>query len=130
MLKDLKKGGKAYAAVLADIDRTEAAISKVEGERAKLIGQLNQVTLTPEKKERLMQFATKVHEGLEEAREDFNLRKEIIDLLDVTVRLIREDGKAFAYITCILYDYEIKAELSTSTKPGFLFDSSDGLTWR
>lgn len=121
VLKDLKKGGKAYAAVLADIDRVEDAIGKVEVQRNKIKAQLNQVVLSSEDKDRLREFAAKVSAGIEKARKDFDLRKAIIDLLDVQVRLIREDGKAIAYVTCILYDYEIRKELSTTINCGRQF---------
>lgn len=117
VLKDLKKGGKAYAAVLADIDRVEEAIGKVEAQRNKIKGQLSHVTLSPEDKDRLRKFAAKVGTGIEKARHDFNLRRAIVDLLDVRVKLVRENGKAFAYVTCILYDYEIKVQLSITTGP-------------
>jgi hypothetical protein len=60
-----------------------------------------------------------VSAGIEEARRDFNLRRAIVDLLDVQVRLIKEDGKAIAYVTCILYDYEIKVQLPPTPGGGF-----------
>jgi chromosome segregation ATPase len=115
LLKDLKKGGRAYAAVLEDIDRLEDAVSGLEAQRTKLTGQLNQVALTSDKKQRLLDYAEKLGDGVEEAREDFNLRKALIDLLDVQVRLIREDGRAFANVSCVLQD--IRLELSTTIYP-------------
>ncbi|GIK39532.1 MAG: serine recombinase [Chloroflexota bacterium] len=128
VLKALKKGGKAYAAVLTDIERVEETIAKIEVQQAKIKGQLNQVMLSPEDKDRLRNFAAKVSAGIEEARRDFNLRRAIVDLLDVQVRLVREDGKAIAYVTCILHDYEAKMELSPTMKPGFLFYLNDRST--
>lgn len=109
LLKDLKKGGHAYSVVLADIERLEEAISQLEVQRNKIKALLNQVTLSAEKIERLKEFAAKIAAGLEEARQDFSLRKAIIDLLDVQVRLIKQssDGRAIAYVTCILCDTEL-----------------------
>jgi hypothetical protein len=95
-----------------DIDRVEDTLSKLEAQRAKLDRQLNQVCLTSDKKERLKQYAVTASRGLEEARKNFNLRKEVVDLLGVQVRLIREDGKPIAYVTCILQD--VTLELSSA----------------
>lgn len=40
------------------------------------------------------------------------MRKEIVDLLDVQVRLIREDGGATAYVTCVLCDAVLELSVS------------------
>lgn len=112
VLKDLKKGGRAYAAVLTDIDRLEDTIAKLDTQRNILNKQLNQTTLSQDKVNRLKEFAIKVRDGLELARQDFTLRKAIIELLDVEVKLIREGEDEIAYITCFLSD---TTELKLST---------------
>jgi hypothetical protein len=90
-------------------------MSKLEAQRNRLAEQLNQETLSPENINRLKELAKTVGVGLELANDDFTLRKVIIDLLDVKVRLIREeDNRAIAYVTCFLKHTELI--LSTTTQ--------------
>lgn len=60
----------------------------------------------------MKEFAIKVPDGLELARQELTLRKAIIDLLDLKVKLIKEDGTEIAYVTCFLSD---TTELKLST---------------
>ncbi len=112
LLKTLKPGSRAYAAVLDDIDRLEDALNKLEAQAAKLEQQLNQ-TLDDGQKERIMKIAAKVRAGLDEAAKDFDLRRAVIDALDMTVQLLKEDGRLIALVTGYLGDMEV-VELSNS----------------
>ncbi len=106
VLKVLKTGGRAYATVLNDVERIEETLGKLESQRNRLLEQLNTEVLSTDKKARLLEYADEVAAGLEVAKDDFNLRKAVVDALDVKVTLIRENGKPIAYITCYLYDTE------------------------
>ena len=106
VLKSLKPGSRAYAVVLEDIDRLEDAIGKVTYQHKQLSSQLEAKILAPESRSRLLEYADKVAAGLDVARSDFDLRRAIIEAFDVNVRLVREDDKPVAYVTCYLYDVE------------------------
>ncbi|RME79669.1 MAG: recombinase family protein [Chloroflexi bacterium] len=98
VLKTLRPGGRAYTALLEDVNRIEDAINRLEAQSAKLEAQLGQ-QLDAGQVERIKEIARQVAQGLERAREDFTLRRAVIEALDVEVRLIRENGEAVAYVT-------------------------------
>jgi hypothetical protein len=92
---------------LVDIERLEDTVTQLEAQRNQLNKQLSRSTLSCDRVERLKQFAAKISKGLETTRKDFNLRKAIIDRLDIQVKLIREEGKAIAYVNCFLKDTKL-----------------------
>jgi len=112
ILKTLKAGSRAYAVVLEDIDRLEDAISKVGYQHKQASVKLQAKILPQETRNRLLEYAGKVAAGLDVARNDFDLRRAIVETLDVDVRLIREDGQPVCYVTCYLYDIEQKLSIS------------------
>ncbi len=116
-LKTLRPGSRAYAAVLEDMDRLEDALNKLEIQRKRLEQQLEQ-KLGAEQQERIFAISAKVREGFALAKENFDLRKEVIETLDVTVRLQRIDGVAYAFVTCFIGDPELPI-LSTKYRPHF-----------
>jgi hypothetical protein len=73
----------------------------------------------------LKEFAIKVRDGLELARQDFTLRKVIIDLLEGEVKLIREDGDEIAYVTCFLNN-TTELKLSTTLHSDNVQDDESG----
>jgi len=81
--------------------RLERTIQGLEQEKEKLTVQLSK-GLTPEQEQRILDFATQLAVGLSLADDQFQSRRQIVDLLDVTAVLTREDGKKVAYVSCVL----------------------------
>lgn len=50
----------------------------------------------------IQEFAAGVAEGIEDADEDFEARCRIIEMLNVQVTLVEEDGEKIAYVRCAL----------------------------
>ena len=82
--------------------RLETTIASLEKERANLTIELQTNTLTDEQIKTIVDFARKVSQGLEIAEKDFDARRRIIDLLDVQVRLVIEDGVKVAWVSWLV----------------------------
>jgi len=110
-----------------------------------LTTQLETVTLSDTQIATIIDFTKEVSEGLEIADQDFDARRQIIDLLDVRATLAIEEGQKIVYVHCMVGEEEtLSIESSTSrTVKGLLFlrgvaDSANcerlptnvsGLTW-
>jgi hypothetical protein len=79
----------------------ERTIQGLEQEKEKLTVQVSK-GLTPEQEERILDFASQLAVGLSLADDQFQSRRQIVDLLDVSAVLTREDGKKVAYVSCVL----------------------------
>ncbi len=78
----------------------EESIGNLKRERCELRRQLEEDGITEEQVETLKAVARKVAKGLDEADNDFEIRRGIIDLLDVTVTMNVEDGKKVVTAEC------------------------------
>jgi len=81
--------------------RLEAEIQSLDTERAALSEQLTQ-GLTNVQIMELVSFSQQVAKGLDTADSDFELRRRIIDYLNVRVVLAVEEGQQVAYLHCEL----------------------------
>lgn len=81
--------------------RLEAEIHSLSVEGNAIRGQLTQ-GLTNEQVMELVAFSRQVADGLDKADSDFDLRRRIIDYLNVRVVLTVEDGQQVAYLHCQL----------------------------
>ncbi len=112
LAKGLKSGGRAYAAVMTDIERVEDTITKLEAQQQQIKTQIEGIALTEEKRKQLEFYAAKVAEGVEVANIDFDLRRQIIETLDLSVNVHNEEEKVIIEVTYFLYDDSVI--LSTS----------------
>jgi hypothetical protein len=81
--------------------RLERTIESLEEEKKKLAGQINR-GLTPEQEQMIRDFAGRLGKGLSRADEKFAARRQIIELLNVSATLTRENGEKVAYVSCVL----------------------------
>ncbi len=80
----------------------QITIQGLEEERAELVAQIEMSALTDEQIEAIVSFAAKVKEGLAEAEEDFDARRQMIEYLDVQVKLAIEEGEKVAHVSCVV----------------------------
>jgi hypothetical protein len=92
----------------------QATIDALEKEQAGLLAQLEVQTLTDRQVEGIMEFATQVRAGLAEADQDFDKRRQLIETLDVQVRLALEDEERIAHVRCLLGESSVPI-VSSST---------------
>jgi hypothetical protein len=95
--------------------RYETTVAALEKERADLIVILKSQTLTDEQIETIERFARKIAGGLEEAEEDFEARRHIIEGMDVQVRLIIEDGLKVAYVRWLVSNEEERLSIESTS---------------
>jgi len=82
--------------------RLEETISRLESEQAGLQAHLAEQVLTDEQIQTIEGLAEGVREDLRITDADFDLKRQIVDLLDVQPRLVVEDGRKVAYVRCII----------------------------
>ena len=87
--------------------RLETTIATLEKERAELVGTLEATSLSDDQIMTIEDFAKEVAGGLAKAEESFEVRRQIIDLLDVQVRLTIEEGQKIAYVRCLVDEAEL-----------------------
>jgi len=101
-LLDLFLGGDFQKEVLIERKtRLEETIIGLEREQSTLIARLN-MDVTEEIENAIKEIVAKIGEGLSFADDDFDTKRQIIDLLDVTATLTRENGQKVAYVSCML----------------------------
>lgn len=115
-LLDLYLGGEFPKDMLVERKaRLEATIQALEKEGDALASRLEARTLTPEQVMSIQRFAAEIAEGLEEAETDLEAKRRILDMLEVQVTLTIEDGKKWAWASCVLAGEErLSIESSTS----------------
>jgi site-specific DNA recombinase len=82
--------------------RLEATIAALEQERIEIAKRVETQVLTSEQVEMLKQFGVQVAQNLNIADEEFPVRREIIELLDVTAALMKEGKEMVLYAHCIV----------------------------
>ncbi len=102
-LLDLYLSGEFHVDMLVDRKtRLEATIAALEQERIEIAKQVEIQVLSPEQVEALKRFSEQVAQDLSVADEDFAVRREIIELLDVTAELMKENEELVLYAHCIV----------------------------
>jgi chromosome segregation ATPase len=102
-LLDLYLSGEFQIDMLVDRKtRLEMTIAALEQERIEIAKQVETQVLSPEQVETLKRFSEQVAQDLNIADEDFAVRREIIELLDVTAELMKEGEEMVLYAHCIV----------------------------
>ena len=81
--------------------RLETTIHQLEEEHGKLSAEINTESLTQDQIYTLQEFAAQVATGLDNADHDFSIRRNIIEILDITATLTVEDGEQVVYARCV-----------------------------
>jgi hypothetical protein len=103
--------------------KLEEQIRDLEAEQSELEHQLEDDIITEDEVETLKALGRKIREGLEEADNDFETRRELIDLLDVTVTLGIENGEKVIEAECRLGAQAVSIESRNTSS------SAPGRTW-
>jgi site-specific DNA recombinase len=115
-LLDLYLDGSFSRDMLVDKKQSlESEIESLEAECDDVKGQLKEQSLTDGQVRDIKEFANKVADGLGVADADFKHRRQIVDLLNVHVRLSREDGEKVVQMSSLLG--EALCLVSNSTTP-------------
>lgn len=96
-------------------DERNAALQKqlaeLSNEKARLEAELETQQLTDARIRDVQDFALRIANSINLVEENYEVKRRIIDLLDVTVRLeVDEDGKRYAETTCLLRDDTLTVE--------------------
>jgi len=81
--------------------RLEETIEGLEREHVNTMARLDK-TVSAEQEQAIQEIATKISEGLVFASGNFAIRRQIIELLNVTAVLLIEDGQKIARVSCML----------------------------
>lgn len=107
-LLDLYLAGDFPRDVLTDRKaRLEQTIESLEGERAELAAVLEAAELSDAEVVAVKELVAKVALGLEEAEEDFDLRRGVVEALNVWAKLTVEGGEKVVRASCILSPEEV-----------------------
>lgn len=88
-------------------NRLETTVAALDQERTSLTNHLEAQSLTDDEMQSLRAFAAEVARGLDAAEQDFETRREIIELLNVEGTLAMEDEQKVTYVRCMLGDAEL-----------------------
>jgi site-specific DNA recombinase len=90
--------------------RLESTVAALEKEKSELDQQLETKTLTAEQIKTILDFATAIRDRLSYADENFAARRQLIELLDVTGRVVKEEEGLFVYTRCIIASDTLQLE--------------------
>ncbi len=114
-LVDLYLSGEFSKEFLVDRkNRLEATVHALQKERASLESSLETHTLSDDQIHALQNLARNLAEGLEVAEADFDLRRRIVEMLDVQVTLSIEDGQKVVYVRCMLEEERLSVVSHTT----------------
>jgi hypothetical protein len=82
--------------------RLEKTIESLERERDNLLERLDRQTITEEQLQTIAEFALEMRKGLDIANADFELRRQLIDMLEMEVTLAIEDEQKIVYVHCLV----------------------------
>jgi len=116
-LLDLYLSGDFPKEVLTERrSRLEDTVSSLEKERAGLAACLEACVLSIEQIQTIQDFAAKVGKNLEAMDDDYDAKRGLIEMLNVQVTLVVENGDKVVYGRCIVG--EDSWDLSNITKTG------------
>jgi len=98
-------------------------------EREELSNQLRSERFTEQRVATLTEFAQSVAQGLEQADQDFEARRRVIDLLDVRATLAVEDHTQVVYVRSLIDDHALPIGETTSNG-AVLADALSGACYR
>jgi hypothetical protein len=115
-LLDLYLSGGFKRDLLTDRkNRIEATIQSLEREHETLASRLANQTLSDERLRRIMAFAERQADKVELASQDFDVRRAMIEELDVRATVVRENEEIVAYATCILGEEALRIPAHTTS---------------
>jgi hypothetical protein len=94
----------------------ETTVGGLQEEREGLAAQMKARQLTDEQIAHIVGFAENVAQGLEKADQDFDARRRLIELLDVWVTLVVENGQRVAYVRCMVDDAVLSVEITNTDR--------------
>ena len=98
--------------------RLESTIHALERERSSLVTHLETQMLTDEQIQCLQDFATGVARGLKKAKDRFEARRRVIELMDVEMTLLAEGKERIVYARCMLGAKELSIPSSRTRSRG------------
>lgn len=112
-------GGLDKETYVSRKDTLEETVSGLEAQQHKLCETLQTVTLTEDRIRTIEEFAEKVSGKLElidQSENTFEIKRQILNLLDVTGEVAIEEGEQVIYLSCILDDDRRLLSSSLSTR--------------
>jgi site-specific DNA recombinase len=95
--------------------RLQETIDSLANERVNLAGMLESKGYSPEQLQAMKDYTREIAAGLDEAEEDFEARKHIVEMLNVFAALTIENDEKVAYVTCV---FKITPERLLIVSPG------------
>ena len=90
--------------------RLESTIASLQKEREQIAAQIEAETLTPDQIRTIEEFAAGVRKNLAHIDNKFEAQQQLTELLDVTGRLVKEDGEPVIYVQCIVGNNILRAK--------------------
>ena len=81
--------------------RLQDTVDSLANERVNLVSHLENSAYSPEQLQAMKEYTQEIAAGLEEAEEDFDSRKHIVEMLNVYASLAVEGDEKVAYVTCV-----------------------------
>lgn len=106
---------RAKAIIGQDIERIEGVLDGLEKRRESLQAKLQETTLTDEHFLTIIEFTQEVAKKLPQARKDFNKRRQIVEILNVTGEMVIENGEKIVHITAVFGTIKQRLSIGDST---------------
>ena len=81
--------------------RLQDTIDSLANERINLASHLESSAYSPEQLQAMKEYTSQIAAGLDEAEEDIDSRKHVVDMLNVFASLVVEGDEKVAYVTCV-----------------------------
>jgi len=81
--------------------RLQDTIDSLANERINLASHLESSAYSPEQLQAMKEYTFQIAAGLDEAEEDIDSRKHVVDMLNVFASLVVEGDEKIAYVTCV-----------------------------
>lgn len=97
-----RKSPRTKATLLDTIEQVERTLDSLEAQHNRLADQLNTLSLSAEEIKSIEEYAAEIAKDLDNIRYDFDGRRRMIELLDVRISLLVEDGQKWVDVECRL----------------------------
>lgn len=81
--------------------RLQDTVDSLANERVNLVSHLESSAYSPEQLHAMKEYTQEIAAGLDEAEDDFDSRKHIVEMLNVYASLAIEGDEKVAYVTCV-----------------------------
>lgn len=109
---------RAKAIIGQDIERIEGVLDGLEKRRDSLQEKLQETTLTDEQFMSITQFTQEIAKKLPQARKDFNKRRQLVEILNVTGEMVIENGEKILNVTAVFGTIKQRLSIVDSTTVG------------